>query len=103
MKEFKDLEFKPHSNFDGLHAQLDFDNGYGVSVVRFKTARSPIVNMFAKNNEYGSYTSNEDEWEVAVMKDGTICYSTDLTNDVLGNQTESDVTDVMLKLQKLEE
>ena len=101
MKEFKDLEFKPHPSMDGLHAKLNFDNGYGVSVVRFKIGSNPIIGSLAQNDEYGSYTDNEDEWEVAVFKDGDICYSTDITDDVLGNQTEEDIDEVMAKLQEL--
>ena len=49
------------------------------------------------------YTVNENEWEVAILKDGNICYTTDITDDVLGNQTEENVSEVMLKLQKMEE
>ena len=40
MKSFKDIVFKPHSFGEGLHGLCFFENGYGVSVVRFK---SPII------------------------------------------------------------
>lgn len=60
MKSFKDIEFKPHSFGDGLHGLVFFENGYGISVVRYKS----LTNTF---REYFSYTSNENEWEVAVI------------------------------------
>ena len=40
MKSFKDIEFKPHSFGEGLHGLIFFDNGYGLSVVRFKSPLS---------------------------------------------------------------
>lgn len=93
MKTFKDLEFKAHPNFpqSGLQARLDFENGYGVSVVRF----------IMDNGMHGSYTSNDDEWELAVFFDGDITYSSGITEDVIGHLTEDEVTKVMEQVQKL--
>ena len=82
-KTFKNLQFKPH--FDGLAATMNFDNDYGVSVVRFK----------------GSYGGNSGLWEVAILYKDKLNYNTDITNDVLGWQTDQDVTDVMKKVQAL--
>ena len=84
MKTFKDLEFKPHSIGNGLQGRMDFDNGYGVSVVKF-------------NGSYGY----PNLWEVAVMYEGSLTYNTDITDDVIGYQTDQDVTDVMKKVQAL--
>lgn len=85
MKTFKDLEFKPHSIGNGLQAVMNFDNNYGVSVVKFN----------------GSYGFNSDLWEVAILYKDALTYNTDITDDVLGHQTEQDVTDVMKKVQAL--
>jgi hypothetical protein len=97
MKSFKDIEFKPHSMGEGHHGLIFFPNGYGVSVVRFKRPYS--------DRGYGSYTSNENEWEVAVITgtsdDWELCYNTDITNDVLGHLTEGEVDWVMLQVQQL--
>jgi len=82
-KTFKDLQFKPH--FNGLAATMNFDNDYGVSVVRFK----------------GSYGGNSGLWEIAILYKDELNYNTDITNDVLGWQTDQDVTDVMKKVQAL--
>lgn len=84
MKTFKDLEFKPHSIGNGLQGRMDFDNGYGVSVVKF-------------NGSYGF----PNLWEVAIMYKGSLTYNTDITDDVLGHQTDQDVTDVMKQAQAL--
>jgi len=96
MKSFKDIEFKPHPMGEGHHGLIFFPNGYGVSVVRYK---SPISKTFS------SYTSNDSEWEVAVITgnkdDWQLCYDTDITDDVLGHLTEGEVDWVMLQVQQL--
>lgn len=84
MKTFKDLEFKPHTIGNGVQARMDFDNDYGVSVVKF-------------NGSYGY----PDLWEVAVMYKGSLTYNTDITDDVLGHQDDQDVTDIMERVQAL--
>ena len=101
MKTFENLEFKTHPIGNGLMARMEFDNGYGISVVRFKLTGDPFVDICAQNSTYGSYTSNEEEWEIAVLKDGDICYSTSITDDVLGNLSDDDVTNTMKQIQKL--
>ena len=96
MKQFKDLEFKPHLSGIGKHALMFFKNGYGVSVVRFE-----LMGGFG----YGSYTNNESEWELAVLfgnKDAwDITYNTPITDDVMGYQSNEQVTETMKKVQKL--
>jgi len=96
MKSFKDIEFKPHPMGEGHHGLIFFPNGYGVSVVRYK---SPISKTFS------SYTSNDSEWEVAVITgnkdDWQLCYDTEITSDVIGHLTEGEVDWVMLQVQQL--
>lgn len=85
MKQFKDLEHKPHSIGNGTQATMDFKNGYGVSVVKFE----------------GSYGYPE-LWELAVLHEGSLTYNTHITNDVLGHLSETEVTDVMKQVQELD-
>lgn len=93
MKTFNDLEFRPHSlDPAGKLARMQFDNGYGVSVVRF---RLPMA------MGWGSYTSSESEWELAVTKNGELCYDSGITEDVMGHLTADEVTDVMRRVQEL--
>jgi hypothetical protein len=104
LKTFKDLRFKPHLSGDGLMAQLNFANGYGVSVVRFKIGGdlgSLAARLFADNPIYSSYTSNEKEWELAVLRGESICYSTPITDDVIGHLSARQVTAIMKRVQAL--
>lgn len=95
-KTFKDLKFKAHPVMEGFQAIQFFKNGYGVSVVRFKT-------YFG---DYGSYTSNEKEWEVAILEgsdenDSRITYDTEITDDVIGHLTAREVTRIMRRTAAL--
>ena len=86
MKEFKDLEFIPHSVGGGVQARITFDNGYGASVVK-----TPY-----------SYGGKNGLYELAVLsEDGEITYNTDITDDVMGYLSPEDVTDIMSKIQTL--
>jgi hypothetical protein len=86
---FTDLKFKPHKIKDGVQAVHFFDNGYGVSVVRFP----------------GSYGFEQNLYEVAILK-GTketheLCYDTHITDDVLGHRDETDINNILEEVQAL--
>ena len=88
MKTFNDLEFKEHPAGDeyGITSRIQFDNGYGVSVV---------TGLYTYGGPDGLY-------ELAVIdSNGEICYTTSITNDVIGYLRHEDVTDVMAKVQQL--
>lgn len=89
MKTFKDLDFQPHPNMGhvgGVQARIQFDNGYGASVVR---------------SQY-TYGGDKGLYELAVLdSDGHITYDTPITNDVIGYLRPEDVTDVIEKIQLL--
>ena len=87
--KFTDLQFEPHKIKDGVQAKHFFENGYGVSVVRFP----------------GSYGYEQDLYEVAVIQ-GTpefykLCYDTPITDDVLGHRDETDIENIMEEVSKL--
>ena len=88
MKTFNDLEFNSHPNLGhigGVQARMDFDNGFGVSVVQ-----SPYT-----------YGGDKGLYELAVFKDGQIHYGNAVANgDVVGYLREEDVTDAMKVIQK---
>lgn len=94
MKQFKDLQFKSHQTGEGVQSVMMFENGYGVSVVRFKVMGT-----------FGSYTSNEGEWELAVLQgnenEWSLTYDTPITDDVMGHLSEQEVTDIMKQVQEL--
>ena len=87
MKQYKDLEFKKLGEpRNGVQARINFDNGYGASVV---------------SHEF-SYGGKSGLYELAVLdKDGNITYDTPVTNDVIGHLTSENVTETMLFIQSL--
>jgi hypothetical protein len=87
MKTFNDIVFKtnPMGADFGITSRTEFDNGYGISVVK-----SPYT-----------YGGDKGLYELAVFKDGEICYDTPITDDVIGYLRPEDVTEVMTKIQQL--
>jgi hypothetical protein len=87
MKTFNDLEFVEHPNhLGGVQARIQFDNGYGASVVK-----TPYT-----------YGGDKGLYELAVLdSEGNLTYATSVTNDVIGYLRPEDVTDVLAKIQQL--
>ena len=87
MKTFKDIEFKtnPMGEEFGITSRTKFKNGYEASVVK---------------SEY-SYGGKDGLYELAIFKDGEICYDTPITDDVLGYLTEEEVSETFIKIQEL--
>ena len=97
-KTFKDLHFEPWGKRHGMelttalgrhfHTQavMDFPNGYGVSVLHGE-----------------QFYSDENTYEVAVMKDNDVVYPLGICpdGDVLGWRTARQVTEIMKKVQDL--
>lgn len=89
MKTFNDLVFGEHINpniTDIKQARMQFNNGYGVSVLL---------------GGYGIHSNGIDTYEVAILYNDELCYDTGLCDDVLGHQTESEITELMEKIQLL--
>lgn len=64
---------------------IGFKNGYGGSI---------ITGAFAKGNVNFPY-------ELAVLKDGHVCYDTPITNDVIGHLTADEVGEILEKIEAL--
>ena len=97
IKTFKDLEFEMHPILldaksqetkeifaNSKHAVMEFENGYGVSVI--------FGEQFCSNGI--------DTYEVAILKDGILDYKTYITDSVVAYQTEDEVTEIMRKVQE---
>lgn len=87
-KTFQDLIFKDHHvkhYGDEMQALIYFDNGYGASVVLGKIFNSNGV----------------DTYELAILHNGGICYTTHITKDVLPNQTSEQITEILKQIQDL--
>ena len=69
----------------GIYQEYSFPNGYGASVVKHA----------------GSYGAKQGLWEVAVVQDGELCYSTPITDDVIGHLNDPQVDDILGKISRL--
>ncbi len=71
----------------GIQYWFSFPNGYAGSVVK-----APFT-----------YGSDEDLWELAVMNDETrsVCYSTPITDDVLGYLNDDEVNHYLDRIKAL--
>ena len=76
---------KTHTHYSSKGIDVTFPNGYGASIVQGKF----------------TYTDNSDEYELAVMKEGSICYDTPLTDDVLGHLDYDDVMETLIEISEL--
>ena len=74
------LDRKPH-----YRRVVEFDNGYAASVIC---------------NEH-SYGGHSGRFEVAVLRDGDLCYDTPITSDVIGHLDFAGVADVLEQIKAL--
>ena len=84
-KTFKDIEFEEFEKYNGVISRTEFENGYGVSVIKH-------------DNSYGG---DRGLYELAIIKDGDIVYDTPITSDVIGHLTPEEVSRYMIKIQEL--
>ena len=73
-----DFEFRPH--FQGFQAVAKFDNGFGVSVI-------PEADQLS--------------YEVAVLRDGKLCYDSGLCEDTERYLTVTDVHNFVHRVKNL--
>lgn len=85
--EFGKLVFNEHPNGNGVQAIVQFDNGYGASIVK---------------HEY-SYGGKSGLFELAVIgPNGDLHYDNPIANgDVLGHLTREDISEILEKISKL--
>ena len=75
---------------DGVQYVFKFENNYGASVVK----------------RQGSYGFNKDLWELAVIywcddEEWHITYNTCITSDVIGDLTNAEVDELLVRISKL--
>lgn len=73
-----EFSFRPHHQ--GFIATAAFDNGYGVSVL-------PEL--------------DQTRYEVAILRDGKLCYDSGLTSDVFRYQTVDEVHKIVFRARNL--
>ena len=75
---------------NGVGLVVDFDNGYGASIVCHDMSYGgPFV--IGESNLY----------ELAVLHNGDLCYDTPITDDVLGWQTIEGINEILKEIEKL--
>jgi hypothetical protein len=90
-KDFSDLIFNDHShNPNGVQARLDLGNDIEISVVSMKDKETEFGGL------YGSVKAGT--YEVAVFRNGDML-PLSAFDDVLGWQTEEELTELMANLQ----
>jgi hypothetical protein len=70
---------------DGIQYVFKFENNYGASVIR---------------HQY-SYGGSKGLWEIAVLKDDELDYTSPITNDIVGWLDQDGVTDTLFQISKL--
>lgn len=87
------LHRETHAMMHGVQYLFRFENDYGASVIKHD----------------GSYGHREDLWELAVLwfsgpciNDRGICYTTPITDDVIGWQTDKEIRDLLQRIKELE-
>ncbi len=79
------LVFFGNDLFGGIRYEFKFENRYGASVIK----------------RIGSYGSQYDLFEVAVLKDGHLCYDTEITDDVIGYLSNERVLELLQRIKTL--
>jgi hypothetical protein len=86
MTTFEDLKFEQWPDMGGVFCRIQFENGFGASIVKHKY----------------SYGGEKGLYELAVIdSEGQLTYETTITDDVLGYLSEEDVTKLLEQIQKL--
>lgn len=66
---------RPNGKSKRYCIRVTYPNGYGASIIK----------------DSNSFGCTEDLWEVAILRDGELCYDTWITGDVLRSCTEEEV------------
>ena len=80
-----EAETRLHEAIFGFQWLIKFKNGYEASIISGKYA----------------YTDSEHPYELAVLKDGELCYDTPITDDVIGHLAADEVGEILEKIDAL--
>ena len=81
----KELDWQPHPvGMGGEIATVGYDNGYSASCLKG-----------------GCFYTTGGTYEIAVMKDGELDYTTTITNDVLGYLSEDEANQALKNISEL--
>ena len=71
--------------YGGIQKVYNFPNGYGASVIQHE----------------GSYGFEKGQWELAVLFMEDICYSSPITDDVIGHLNQRQVKNLLQQIKEL--
>jgi len=77
-------EFEKREHDGGIQYLFSFPNGYGASVIKHSF----------------SFGNKNDKWELAVLKNSSLCYSTPITDDVIGHLADKEVEKLLIRIKK---
>ena len=80
-----EAETRLHEAICGFQWLIKFKNGYEASIISGKYA----------------YTDSEHPYELAVLKDGELCYDTPITDDVIGHLAADEAGEILEKIDAL--
>ena len=89
MSEIKDVIVRTINGNSGVQTLVFFSNGYGASVVKHPWSYGNQEGLF----EMAVLIGDKSKWE--------ICYTTYITDDVLGYLTDADVASYLEKIREL--
>jgi len=110
MKVIKPFIERIHPVGDGIQKLYRFKNNWGASVVRYYIRTRSFLRPTKNGYEYASYTRNEKEWELAVIKweckgenDLKLNYDNEVAksgvNGVIGYLTDDKVEKLLIKIK----
>ena len=79
------VSIRPNPIHGGKMYRFIFNDKWGASVVKHAD----------------SYGHERDLWELAVLYRGELCYSTDITSDVIGWLTDEEVRNILKRIMEL--
>lgn len=74
------------SYYGGIQKVYNFPNGYGASVIQHE----------------GSYGFEKGQWELAVLFMEELCYSSPITDDVIGYLNEPQVDNLLEQIKQID-
>lgn len=79
------LKIEDGTRNGGPRYVVDYPNGYSASIIK----------------HCASYGGTDDLWELAVLKNGGVCYDTPITDDVIGWLSEEEVVELCRQISEL--
>jgi len=92
---------KPH-HVGGRQRIYKFPNGFGASVIpEFDVSIDEQYDEHLNPEDNRKMVPKKGWWEIAVLFEDELCYSSPITDDVLKNQCDPDVDNILGQISRL--